>query len=233
MIARLLALSLLAGVAACQPSSAEPTEPSPFPVVDESDREAAASDEATEGEATAQADEPASQPTSMPSDGHDHDHDHDHDHGDAEPHADGVGGTPPNMGDAETRHYGAPFASDADPITLGAALESCADTGEACKVTATVERVCQARGCWFTLTAPDVDPTVRVRMVDYAFFVPRNAVGATAVFEGTLQRTQISQEQAQHYADDEAAAGTAPPRTVTGPEDTYQFMITGVEMTRM
>lgn len=220
MIPRLLALSLLAAAAGCQPSTAAPTEPAPAESTE------SGADEAAEG--LAQADEA---PTSMPSED-DHGHDHDHGHDDAAP-ADGVGGTPPNMGDAETRHYGAPFASDADPITLGEAIETCANTGDTCKVTASVERVCQARGCWFTLTAPDVDPTVRVRMVDYAFFVPRDAVGATAVFEGTLERTQISQDQAQHYADDEAAAGTAPPRTVTGPEDTYQFMITGVEMTRM
>ena len=132
--------------------------------------------------------------------------------------------------DATAGHFGAPFALAGDPIPLRAALDTCAGTGEACKVEGTIERVCQSRGCWFTMAAPDVTETVRIRMVDYGFFVPRDAMGHHVVFEGTLQLEDVPQEAAQHYADDEAAAGTAPARVVEGPERTYQFMITGAEI---
>jgi hypothetical protein len=86
------------------------------------------------------------------------------------------------------------------------------------------------RGCWFTLAAPDVDRTVRVRMQDYGFFVGRNTAGARVVLEGLLTSEELPQELAQHFADDEAAAGTAPARQVDGPEPTYQFMIAGARV---
>jgi hypothetical protein len=137
------------------------------------------------------------------------------------------------LADGASGHYGAPFSSAAPPIALTDALTQCADTGTPCKVEGVIERVCQARGCWFTLSAPNVAPTVRVRMLNYGFLVPRNTSGATAILEGTLARTTIPQEMAQHYADDEAAAGTAPARQVAGPEDTFEFTITGATITRM
>jgi hypothetical protein len=129
-----------------------------------------------------------------------------------------------------SNHFGAPFNSDAHPIELATALETCAGTGSACKVTGTIDRVCQTRGCWFTLTEDGVDETIRVRMQDYAFFVPRDAVGKRVVFEGVMTREEVSIETAQHYADDEAAAGTAPARQITAPEQTYAILITGVEI---
>jgi hypothetical protein len=132
--------------------------------------------------------------------------------------------------DETAGHFGAPFAIEGDPMPLRAALDTCAGTGEACKVEGTIERVCQSRGCWFTMAAPDVTETVRIRMVDYGFFVPRDAMGHHVVFEGTLQLEDVPVETAQHYADDEAAAGTAPARVVEAPERTYQFMITGAEI---
>jgi hypothetical protein len=100
-----------------------------------------------------------------------------------------------------SNHFGAPFNSDAHPIELATALETCAGTGSACKVTGTIDRVCQTRGCWFTLTEDGVDETIRVRMQDYAFFVPRDAVGKRVVFEGVMTREEVSIETAQHYAD--------------------------------
>ena len=136
----------------------------------------------------------------------------------------------PSSQPGAANHFGAPFNSDAEPIELAAALETCAGTGNACKVTGVIERVCQTRGCWFTLTEEGVEETIRVRMQDYAFFVPRDAMGKRVIFEGVVTREEVSIETAQHYADDEAAAGTAPARQVTEPEQTYAIMITGAEI---
>jgi hypothetical protein len=129
-------------------------------------------------------------------------------------------------------HFGAPFTVSADPIPLERALTECADTGSACLVSGTIERVCQSRGCWFTFAATDA-PTVRVRMLDYGFLVPRNVAGAQAVIEGTLARTVVPQAVAQHYADDEAAAGSGPAQVVEGDQDAFEFTITGAQITRM
>lgn len=155
------------------------------------------------------------------------DDDHDHDEPTSQP------TSMPTEGDEEADNtFGGEFTIDGDPISLADAIDTCANTGELCKVEGTIDRVCQARGCWFTLTAPDVEQVVRVRMQDYAFFVPRDAMGEHVVFEGTLSREEIDQETAQHYADDEAAANGTEARVVTGPEDTYQFMITVAQIDR-
>jgi hypothetical protein len=137
-----------------------------------------------------------------------------------------------NAQDAVSEHFGAPFRFEGEPLALADAISTCADSGSACKVEGTVDRVCQSRGCWFTLADPAVDSVVRIRMQDYGFFVPRDAMGAHVVFEGLLTQETITLEQAQHYADDEAAGGDNPARVVEGPESVYQFMITGAEISR-
>ncbi len=177
------------------------------------------------GEVVAQADDqaepagepesqPAAEPESQPATGHDH--------GSAE--------RPGPIEPGETGHYGAPFASEGEPLALSAAIETCAGSAEACKVAGTIDRVCQNSGCWFTLADPAVESTVRIRMLDYGFFVPRNAAGAAVVLEGTLAAQEVSVETLQHYADDEAAAG-GERRVITEPEMNYEFTITGAEIT--
>jgi hypothetical protein len=115
-----------------------------------------------------------------------------------------------DLGAGETGTYGAQFSIEEAPITLASAIEKAAATENAeavYKVEGTIETVCQKKGCWFSLTADGVDNPVRVRMKDYAFFVPRNTGGAHAVVEGTLKKRTIPKAEAQHYADD-AAEGT-------------------------
>lgn len=161
--------------------------------------------------------EPESAPSSQPTDDDAHA-------------AHGDDGRPGPLAPGETGFYGAPFTITDAPLALASALETCAGTGEACLVEGTVDRVCQMSGCWFTVNAPDVDAVVRIRMLDYGFFVPRNAMGANVTFQGTLELVDVPQAQAQHYADDEAAAG-GEAREVEGPERTYAFTITGAEIT--
>lgn len=203
------------GAFACD-SASEPAEAAAPPVImgGEVVEPEATEQEGTEEEAVAEA------PTSQPTETDDHDG-----HGTSE-----QGGRPGPLAPGETGHYGAPFAIEGDPISLTDAIAGCTGTGEPCKVTGTIDRVCQNSGCWFTLGDPGVEATVRIRMVDYGFFVPRNAMGASVVFEGTLELEEIPVEMAQHYADDEAAAG-GEARVVDGPELTYKFMITGAEVT--
>ena len=204
------ALTLAAGCTQSTPEAAEASAETPIIM----------GGEVVDPAALAQAE--AEEPTSQPSEEEQ-----------ADPHASHgeEGGRPGPLAPGETGHYGAPFAIEGDAIELSAAIADCAGTGDACKVTGTVDRVCQNSGCWFTIAAPDVESTVRIRMVDYGFFVPRNAMGASVTFEGTLELLEVPEAEAQHYADDEAAANGGEARVVDGPELTYQFMITGVELT--
>ena len=135
-------------------------------------------------------------------------------------------------GATTTEHFGAPFTIEGDAVSLTDAIANCTGTGEACKVQGTVDRVCTRRGCWFTVADPAVDRVVRIQMQDYGFFVPLDCMGAQVVFEGLLTEAEVSQEMAQHFAEDEAAATGEPARVVEGPEQIYQFMITGVDVTR-
>lgn len=133
--------------------------------------------------------------------------------------------------DSASEHFGAPFTLEGPALSLSEALATCADTGTPCKVEGTIEDVCQRRGCWFSLAAPDVAHPVRVRMLDYGFFVPTDAMGADCTMEGTLTTETVSQEIAQHYAEEAVGPGETP-RVVEGPETVYELVITGVELRR-
>lgn len=154
-----------------------------------------------------------------------------------------------DLEEGETRHFGAPFTIDGEPMTLAAALAGLADGEKAgggvdsgvdggtaaegiYKVEATVEKVCQKKGCWFTLAADDVEIPVRVQMKDYAFFVARNSQGARVVLEGTLNKVDTPRELAQHFADDEVKGTGKQAEQIEADQPTYRFMVTGVELSR-
>ena len=142
-------------------------------------------------------------------------------------------GMPADLEPGEVGHYGAPFLLDQEPLGLAEAIAEHADSGVPCRVEAQVDTSCQRSGCWITLVGEGYEGSpVRVRMLDYGFFVPANASMSTAVIEGVINSTEISQEMAQHYADDEAAATGQPPREVTGPEREYTITATAIQLTR-
>ena len=148
----------------------------------------------------------------------------------AKPEILGVGATPSNIEPGATRQYGAAFTMTDEPIELAAAIAKAKASTGPYKVKATVNEVCQAKGCWFTLKAPEVPLPIRVKMKGYAFFMPKNAGDAEAVLEGTLKEVTIDQKTAQHYEDDAAAASGKPAKQVTGPVQSYMFMATAVQL---
>lgn len=135
----------------------------------------------------------------------------------------------------ETGHYGEPFTIEDAPVELSEALAHVEDSEEGetsptVKVESRIERVCQKKGCWFTLQAEDVDRPVRVRMKDYGFFVPRNTGDATAVVEGTVEPRTIDEDLARHYAEDVADQTGEEPEEIDGPVQTYRFIATGISI---
>lgn len=141
-------------------------------------------------------------------------------------------GLPDDLEAGQTGHYGGEFSVEGDPITLASAIDKAAAADAPVKVKASVEKVCKKKGCWFTLTGQGVDNPVRVRMKDYSFFVPRNADGAEAVVEGTLEERTIPQAEAQHYADDEAAGTGKEPAKVDGDQKGWEMTITAAQITK-
>lgn len=138
---------------------------------------------------------------------------------------------PANLNPGEDAHYGAEFALEVPAVALGEAITTCADSGEACKIQAAVNAVCTRRGCWMTLSGEGVNTTVRVRMQDYGFFVPLNSLGANAVVEGVVSRVTVSEADAQHYADDQAASTGEPAEVIVGDQESIEIMATAIHLT--
>jgi Domain of unknown function (DUF4920) len=71
----------------------------------------------------------------------------------------------------------------------------------ACKLIAPIEEVCQKKGCWMELNA-GAEHTIRVKFLDYAFFVPKDASGSTAIVDGYAYMDTISVTELKHLAED-------------------------------
>lgn len=87
--------------------------------------------------------------------------------------------------------------------------------------------VCQRKGCWTILR--DGPDRIRVRFLDYAFFLPRDAVGAEAFVEGAVGVRTLSEKEARHY---EAESRSGDPDAIRGPQREIAFTASGVRLVR-
>jgi hypothetical protein len=68
------------------------------------------------------------------------------------------------------------------------------------KFSATVNEVCQAKGCWMLL---DIDTEeAMVKFKDYGFFMPKNIVNKEVIVNGKAFISEISVDEQRHYAED-------------------------------
>ena len=72
-----------------------------------------------------------------------------------------------------------------------------------------IAKVCQKKGCFFV--AQDGADTARVSFKDYGFFIPTDSGGKDVVLKGVFSRKSVSQQEAEHYAEDLGEAGAAEP----------------------
>ncbi len=70
------------------------------------------------------------------------------------------------------------------------------------KLSGKIAEVCIKKGCWMNLVVND-STNMRVGFKDYAFFMPKDCSGKTAIIEGFAYRDTTSVEDLQHYAEDE------------------------------
>lgn len=94
------------------------------------------------------------------------------------------------------------------------------------KLKATINDVCQMKGCWMTLDMGD-GQEVMVQFKDYGFFVPKDVAGKTAVVAGHAFVDIVSVETLRHYAED-AGKSKAEIEAITKPEQRISFMADGV-----
>lgn len=69
------------------------------------------------------------------------------------------------------------------------------------KLVGKIESVCQKKGCWMQMDLGN-GQKMRIKFKDYAFFVPKNAAGKTAVIEGVANKEWIDVATLKHYAED-------------------------------
>jgi hypothetical protein len=106
-----------------------------------------------------------------------------------------------------TGSWGAKF-EESGVISMDS-LVSLGDSGklpiEGLRVSGLISECCQKKGCWMSISKPDGN-TMRVTFKDYAFFVPKNAAGYTAVMQGRAYMDTIQVEDLRHYAEDAGAS---------------------------
>ncbi len=112
--------------------------------------------------------------------------------------------------------YGASVSAES-PLSLATLLERPEDyDGQTILLEARIEECCQAKGCWMNLVHGD--QSVRVKFLDYAFFVPLDSAGRIVRLEGVFSIRDVPAGEARHYLEDagkfeEAAAITEAQRS--------------------
>jgi hypothetical protein len=118
---------------------------------------------------------------------------------------------------------------DAAPITM-AELNEKMKAGGPIEATlkATVTAVCQVKGCWMTLQNPSGED-VRITFKDYAFFVPKDSKGKTAIIHGTASMDTTTVEELKHFAEDDGKSKEEIEK-ITEPKIEMVFEASGVKL---
>lgn len=93
------------------------------------------------------------------------------------------------------------------------------------KLSGTIDKVCQMKGCWMTMDAGGSD--MRVTFKDYEFFVPKDAGGNEAIIEGYAMVDTTGVEMLRHFAEDEGKSAEEI-AMITEPEVSISFVADGV-----
>jgi hypothetical protein len=136
---------------------------------------------------------------------------------------------PKKLDEKVYEHFGAGITEGTAPIALEDLMKDpAAHTGKTIRVAGPITAVCQTKGCWMHLGKPlaNGNPPVFVKFKDYAFFVPKDASGRTAVLEGVMTMKQETVEQTRHYLEDEGKIEEA--KKVTEGRKLFHFMADGV-----
>lgn len=90
----------------------------------------------------------------------------------------------------------------------------------------TIVSNCQASGCWMDLDLGN-EEVIKVTFKDYAFFIPLDSKGKTAIVEGFAKKELIPVDLLKHYAEDEGKSQEEID-AITEPELSYTFEAAGV-----
>jgi hypothetical protein len=124
----------------------------------------------------------------------------------------------------------AKFGAEIDEAGAVPVKQLLADMGDKEEMPAKVEgkitECCKKKGCWMNIDKGD-GTTMKVTFKDYGFFVPKDADGKTAVFQGRAYRDTVSVETLRHYAED-AGKSKEEIEKITEPQVDVAFEADGV-----
>ena len=85
--------------------------------------------------------------------------------------------------------------------------------------------VCPMMGCWMELKSDDGEGMIKVKVKDGDIVFPVDAVGDTAVVQGTVYKIDLTQEEAVDYFEHiaEESGEDFDPSIITGPMTIYQI----------
>jgi len=98
---------------------------------------------------------------------------------------------------------------------------------EGVKVAGDITAACKNKGCWMKAQLAD-GQEMHVTFKDYGFFVPKDAAGKKAVFEGKAYYDTTDVKTLRHYAVDGGMSEEEAEKTITEPTYNLAFEATGV-----
>ncbi len=132
--------------------------------------------------------------------------------------------------DEEGNSYYGEKITSVNPIKMDELLDLIATQDSVItQLEATVESVCQVKGCWMNLvdTAEDQEESIFVKFKDYGFFMPFDIAGQKVIVEGIAYREVTSVDELKHYAEDEGKSQEEID-LITEPVEELKFMANGV-----
>ncbi|NCS87719.1 MAG: hypothetical protein AUK34_04895 [Ignavibacteria bacterium CG2_30_36_16] len=98
-------------------------------------------------------------------------------------------------------------------------------TGKKVLVEGMIVDVCSKRGCWMEIASDKEFEKIKIKVEDGEIVFPLEEKGKTALVEGTIEKIEMTKEQAieraKHHA--EEVGQKFDPASVTGPEVFYQI----------
>jgi hypothetical protein len=134
-----------------------------------------------------------------------------------------------NADDAAVVRRGEPIAADTQRVAFADVLkEPKKFAGKSVVVEGSVERVCQAEGCWMQITPDAGSEAGAVRVTfDHKFAVPKDSTKMKFRAEGAFSVKTLSKETVEHLIKEDGAKIKANP---DGTADELAFLATGVEL---
>ena len=92
----------------------------------------------------------------------------------------------------------------------------------------TVEEVCQAKGCWMTISGREGEE-IKVTFKDYGFFVPKDISGREVLMHGLAYVQETPVAELRHFAED-AGASEQEIAAIEQPRREVRFLAEGVQL---